>query len=77
VEGALGLETPVALTRGRNDGSSESIPETVLVSWRERQRFDGDSARGRKRRGGGSKKTISEEVLPVGSKLSARRQPTS
>ena len=57
VEGALGLVTPVALTRGRNDGSQRiGGRKRCSVRRRECQRFDGDSARGRKRRGGGSKK---------------------
>lgn len=56
VEGALGLETPVALTRGRKNGSKQvGGRKRCSARRRECQRFYGDSARGRKRRGGGSK----------------------
>jgi hypothetical protein len=72
VEGALGLETPVALTRGRKNGSKQvGGRKRCSARRRECQRFYGDSARGRKRRGGGSKRRPRKRSCP--SDRSSRR----
>jgi hypothetical protein len=56
VEGPLGHVKTAALTRGQGQRVERiGVRQRAWVRDRDGQRFDGDSARGRKRRGGGSK----------------------